>query len=147
MSVATVIAATVGPGVAAQLDRGSSLMELDALAAEEYLGSDDVVQAAAPEIRSLARTIRGERRDDVEFARAAFEWVRDEIRHSWDAQDPRVTVTATEVLDHGVGLCYAKSHLLAALLRSHQVPAGLCYQRVNGSDGFFVYGLVAVYLD
>ena len=62
------------------------------------------------------------------FTRAAFEWVRDSIGHSYDVSDPRITLSATEVLEHRVGLCYAKSHLLAALLRAEGIPTGLCYQ-------------------
>jgi transglutaminase-like putative cysteine protease len=86
--------------------------------------------------------------DTVTFAQAAFEWVRDEVMHSLDAQDPRVTLTATEVLTQRVGLCFAKSHLLAAILRAEAVPAGLCYQRlVDGAGGHVLHGLVAVYVN
>lgn len=50
----------------------------------------------------------------------------------------------------GTGYCYAKSHLLAALLRANGIPAGLCYQRlsVDGEGApFCLHGLNAVYLD
>jgi len=39
-----------------------------------------------------------------------------------------VTCSASEVLREGTGICFAKSHLLAALLRAVGIPAGLCYQ-------------------
>ncbi|MGZ4994365.1 MAG: transglutaminase domain-containing protein, partial [Methylobacter sp.] len=48
------------------------------------------------------------------------------------------------------GYCYAKSHLLAALLRAKAVPAGLCYQRLTvESNGppYCLHGLNAVYLE
>jgi hypothetical protein len=52
-------------------------------------------------------------------------------------------------LVHKTGYCYAKSHLLAALLRANGIPAGLCYQRLsiegNGSP-YCLHGLNAVYL-
>jgi hypothetical protein len=53
------------------------------------------------------------------------------------------------VLKNGTGYCYAKSHLLAALLRANKVPAGLCYQRLTITDGppFCLHGLNAVYLE
>jgi transglutaminase-like putative cysteine protease len=35
------------------------------------------------------------------------------------------------VLLHRTGYCYAKSHLLAALLRASGLPAGFCYQRLS----------------
>jgi transglutaminase-like putative cysteine protease len=81
-----------------------------------YLGPDDVVQSDHREITRLAKELSAGARDDTAFAKAAYEWVRDQVTHSVDAQDPRVTVTATEVLAARTGLCYAKSHLLAALL-------------------------------
>ncbi len=33
----------------------------------------------------------------------AFEFVRDNISHSWDAKDPRVTLSASDVLRQAVG--------------------------------------------
>ncbi|MDP9827268.1 transglutaminase-like domain-containing protein [Kineosporia succinea] len=98
-------------------------------------------------MRQLAADLREKHPDDESFARAAFEWVRDEIRHSIDARDPRITLTASEVLAEGVGFCYAKSHLLVALLRAQGVPAGFCYQRLtDDGDAFVLHGLISVYL-
>lgn len=111
-----------------------------------YLMADEVVQADHPAVRDLAAALRGRAGDDVAFARAAFEWVRDEVAHSLDAGDPRVTVSATDVLRERVGLCYTKSHLLAALLRAGGVPTALCYQRLREGDTFMLHGLVAVHL-
>lgn len=64
-----------------------------------------------------------------------IDFVRDQIRHSADYRPNPVTCKASEVLRHGTGYCYAKSHLLAALLRANGVPAGLCYQRLSVGDG------------
>ena len=51
------------------------------------------------------------------------------------------------MLERRVGLCFAKSHLYAAILRSQGVPAALCYQRLeDGNGGHVLHGLVAVYL-
>jgi transglutaminase-like putative cysteine protease len=122
---------------------------LNALDSAEYLGGDDVIEVSHPEVRALSARLRAESAsgDDAEFARIAFEWVRDQIAHSADAADPRVTVTASQVLREGVGLCFAKSHLLAAILRAEGIPAGLCYQRLGDETGGYVlHGLVAVYL-
>lgn len=101
-----------------------------------------------PSVQALAHALRASAATDVEFAKAAFEYVRDEVAHSWDVQDPRVTVSASEVLSERVGLCYAKAHLLAAVLRAEGVPTGLCYQRLtDDGDTFMLHGLVAVYLE
>jgi hypothetical protein len=123
-------------------------MQLVASAPADYLGADEVIESTSPQVVDLAGRLRADCASDVEFARTAYEWVRDEIAHSWDARDPRVTISATEVLDERVGLCFAKSHLYAALLRSEGIPAGLCYQRLgNEEDGHVLHGLVAVHLE
>jgi transglutaminase-like putative cysteine protease len=96
------------------------------LVADRRLGQDAVVDFGRPEISELASGLRSHHTDDVDFARAAFEHVRDNIRHSWDAQDPRVSVSASDTLAHGTGLCFAKAHLLAAILRSQGIPTGFC---------------------
>ncbi|WP_278260723.1 transglutaminase family protein [Nocardia sp. AG03] len=111
-----------------------------------YLAGDSIVQIDDPEVLALADDLRRGAQDDSGFAKVAFEWVRDEVGHSYDARDSRVTLTAGEVLRERVGLCYAKSHLLAALLRSAGIPTGLCYQRLAHGDGFVLHGLVAVHL-
>ena len=78
-----------------------------------------------------------------------FEFVRDKIRHSADYKLNPVTCRASDALRYRTGYCYAKSHLLAALLRANTIPAGLCYQRLSvGECGppYCLHGLNAVYL-
>ena len=58
-----------------------------------------------------------------------------------------MTISASQTLQKGLGLCFAKSHLLTALLRGQGIPTGLCYQRLSDGDSFFVHGLVAVHLE
>lgn len=41
-----------------------------------------------------------------------------------------ITCTASEVLKAGHGICFAKSHLLAAILRCKSIPTGFCYQKI-----------------
>ncbi len=114
----------------------------------EYLGGDEFIQTDDPRIKGLAADLRVSNPGDIGLAKAAYEWVRDNVRHSWDARDRRVTVAAIDALEQRTGLCYVKSHLLAALLRAEGIPAGLCYQRVGDPvDGFALHGLVAVYLN
>ena len=111
-----------------------------------YLGSDDAVDVEHPSVQALSMRLAGRAPAPVEFARTAFVWVRDNIRHSLDSQDPRMTITASQTLREGVGLCFAKAHLLTALLRAGGIPTGLCYQRLADDDSFCVHGLVAVHL-
>jgi len=87
---------------------------------------------------------------DVEKAKVAFEFVRDEVGHSWDIQGRRVTSKASDVLLYKESICYGKSHLLAALLRSQGIPVGFCYQRLTLFDtpeeGFCIHALNAIYV-
>lgn len=123
-------------------------MKLQAHDPAEYLAGDGVIDLSHPSIKGLASSLRAEHGDDTSFARAAFEYAPDVVRHSWDVQDPRVTLTASETLREGVGLCFAKAHLLTALLRTQGIPSGLCYQRLtDDGSAFTVHGLVAVYLE
>lgn len=112
-----------------------------------YLASCDIIDFHVDEVALLAaRLTTG---DDVTTAKQCFEFVRDEIEHSSDYERNPVTCAASEVLRNGTGYCYAKSHLLCALLRANRIAAGLCYQRlsVDGKGApFCLHGLVAVYL-
>ncbi|MCR6481510.1 transglutaminase family protein [Amycolatopsis sp. OK19-0408] len=103
-----------------------------------YLASDAVVDHEHPLIRAHTDARRG---TAEERARAAFLFVRDEVEHVIDAGDPRVTWRASDVLRERVGICHAKAHLLAALLRAQGIPAGFCYQELSA-----LHGLNAVYL-
>jgi transglutaminase-like putative cysteine protease len=101
----------------------------------DYLVSDAVVDHEHPSIHAKAAGLRAAGGDPVAGAEAAFRFVRDEIDHVIDACDPRVTWRASDVLRERVGICYAKAHLLAALLRAQGIPAGFCYQELSALHG------------
>lgn len=118
-------------------------------APEAYLAPCAIIDFDHPAVLAKAAALRTAHADTVELARASFEFVRDEIAHSWDVKQGPVTLTASEVLLAGLGYCYAKSHLLAALLRANGIPAGLCYQRLSVGDSgapYCLHGLNAVHL-
>ena len=121
-------------------------MQLIARAPTDHLGSDDVVEVEHAAVQALAAQLSGKAATPVGYARTAFTGVRDRIRHSLDAGDRRVPVTASRALDAGVGLCFAEAHLPTALLRAG-VPTGLCYQRLSAGAGHCLHGLVAVHLE
>jgi len=116
---------------------------------QPFLRSSEYINWQHPAILAKARELAVEATDLTEIARRCFEFVRDEIKHSWDYRLNPVTCAASDVLAHATGYCYAKSHLLAALLRANCVPAGLCYQRLslegNGAP-YCLHGLNAVWL-
>ncbi|GAA4794385.1 transglutaminase domain-containing protein [Streptomyces ziwulingensis] len=111
-----------------------------------YLAADDVVDHDHPQVRTTAARLARDAQDSYGYARLAFEFVRDEIPHSQDSGDLRVTWRASDVLARRTGICHAKAHALAALLRAEDIPAALCYQRLLHDDGsgHVVHGLVAV---
>lgn len=115
-----------------------------------FLESTEFIDWEHPAVLEKAVELAEGARDPTEAARRCFEFVRDRIKHSWDYRLNPVTCKASEVLEHGTGYCYAKSHLLAALLRANGVPAGLCYQRLSLHDAgppYCLHGLNAVWLD
>jgi transglutaminase-like putative cysteine protease len=124
--------------------------------ANPYLARSEAVDfdhpAVAERARALAQRIDRSRQSDsavVAVAKACFEWVRDEVAHSCDFQRNPVTWKASETLLHRTGYCYAKSHLLAALLRANGIPAGFCYQRLSVGDAgapYCLHGFNAVEL-
>ena len=96
-------------------------------------------------MRETAARSRPATSDAYSYAEAAYEFVRDEIPHSQDSGDPRVTWRASDVLAQRTGICCAKSHALAALLRAEGIPTAFCYQRLADDDGSnpLMHGLVA----
>ncbi|WP_369029893.1 MULTISPECIES: transglutaminase domain-containing protein [Streptomyces] len=111
-----------------------------------YLAADEVIDHHHSVVRETAARLAREASDSYVYAQAAYEFVRDTIPHSADSGDPRVTWRASDVLEQRTGICHAKAHALAALLRAEDIPTALCYQRLAHDDGngHAVHGLVAV---
>ncbi len=116
----------------------------------KYLESSEYIDWHHPLVTAWAQHLCAELSCKKQIAEQCFNFVRDQIKHSWDYQLNPVTCKASDVLAHGTGYCYAKSHLLAALLRANGIPAGLCYQRLTISDEqppFCLHGLNAIHLE
>ncbi len=117
---------------------------------EDYLLETNEVNYSQPIIKEKAGELFNASQMEIEKIKVAFEFVRDEIAHSWDIQGNRVTCEASEVLEYKEGICYAKSNLLASILRLQGIPTGFCYQRLMLFDtpekGYCLHALNAVYL-
>lgn len=117
---------------------------------DDYLAETAEVDYSNPAVSKLATELRTYAENDIAFVKNAFEYVRDRISHSWDIQSSQVTCAASDTLRHGHGICYAKSNLLCAILRSCGIPTGFCYQRLTLGDtpdtGYCIHALNAVYL-
>ena len=114
-----------------------------------YLNRTDVIDWEHPAVMEQARALAARRDDVAAIAKSCFEWVRDEVAHSRDFERNPVTWRASDVLLQRTGYCYAKSHLLAALLRANGIPAGFCYQRLSVGDSgppYCLHGFNAIEL-
>jgi hypothetical protein len=115
----------------------------------DYLESSDIIDYDHPLITNAVQQLTYGLKDNISKARAIYEFTRDHIFYSYDINANSVTITASEVFDKGHGICFAKSHLLAALMRAADIPAGFCYQLIydNDSGRLIVHGINAVYID
>lgn len=117
---------------------------------EEYLEETKYVDYSSPNVIELAKLLNDKSEDEISLIKNTFHYVRDETHHPWDIQDKRVTVSASDVLREGVGVCWAKSNLLAALLRANGIPSGFSYQRLTlggtPDTGYCIHGLNTVYI-
>ncbi len=117
---------------------------------EEYIKEDEVIDFSNEIITQLADSLFQNVDSEIEYIKAAYEFVRDNISHSADVDEDILTCTASEVLKAGHGICFAKSHLLAALLRYKSIPTGFCYQKLILDDEtapiLIYHGLNGVYI-
>lgn len=117
---------------------------------KDYLREDDVIDFGNEIITRLADMLFRKADNEIEYIKAAYEFVRDSISYSADINEESIPYVASDVLRAGHGICFAKSHLFAALLRCKSIPAGFCYQKLildEESIPVLVYhGLNGVYL-
>ena len=85
---------------------------------KEFLAECEIINFSHPLVAKKAKELRGV--DDEETAKNCFNFVLNEINHSGDICAKQGTITASEVLEFKTGWCYAKSHLLCALLRANK---------------------------
>ena len=125
-------------------------LKLESSNYEKYLAETELVNFSHRIIQEKVQELFSDDQNEIDKVKVAFEFVRDQISHSWDIQSSRITCVASDVLQYQEGICYAKSHLLATLLRSQNIPTGFCYQRLMLFDtpeqGYCIHALNAVYI-
>ncbi|AXX92258.1 putative acetyltransferase/transglutaminase [Malaciobacter molluscorum LMG 25693] len=114
---------------------------------KDYLKELTIIDFKNQEIQDLAKNLSKNCNSDEEIVKNCFLYVRDKISHSGDIKADITTCKASDVLKYRTGWCYAKSHLLAALLRANNIPTGFCYQRISYCNMYCLHGLNAVYLE
>lgn len=116
-----------------------------------FLAEERYVDFSSTNIRDKAKELFCGLGDEIEKSRIAYEYVRNEIPHSFDIQAKIVTAKASDVLKHRTGICHAKANLLAALLRSQGIPVGFCFQHLTLADddplGYCVHCYNAIFVD
>lgn len=118
---------------------------------KDYLLPGKYIDFQTDNVLQKAKQLKAISSGKMNLIEHTYTFVRDEIKHSWDVQDKRVTVTASDALREGVGICFAKANLLAALLRANGIPTGICYQRLTLGDtpdtGYCIHALNAVFVE
>jgi len=116
-----------------------------------FLRETEYIDYKAEIIQRKIKELFSDDMEDVQKAKTAYEFVRDEIPHSFDCNATVITAKASDVLKYGTGICHAKSNLLAALLRSQNIPTGFCFEHLtlvdDDSIGYCVHAYNAVYLN
>lgn len=116
-----------------------------------FLSNNEYIDYNSEIIRNGVSELFGQSMTDLEKVKVAYEFVRDEIPHSFDCNATIITAKASDVLYHKTGICHAKANLLAALLRSQGIPTGFCYQHItlanDNSLGYCVHAYNAVFLN
>lgn len=116
-----------------------------------FLQKSEYVDFDAANIQSKIAELFSANMSDTEKAKVAFNFVRDEIPHSFDCNAKVITAKASDVLKNKTGICHAKSNLLVALLRSQSIPSGFCFEHItlsrDDSLGYCVHGFVAAYIE
>jgi transglutaminase-like putative cysteine protease len=116
---------------------------------QDYLKNSEVIDYDHKLLVDKCLELQKGTEDEISLIKKVYEFVRDEIHHSGDIGEMSVTCKASEVLEAGHGICCAKAHLFAAMLRYFGIPAGFCYQKLSLSQDIntkFLHGLNAVYL-
>ena len=122
-------------------------MDINSILTKRFYAATDVVDYHHPPVKKLAKKLSENSKSVEQVAQNCFEWVRDHIAHTMDVKRSEVSCSASQVLQLGHGFCYAKSHLLAALLRANGIATGFCYQRLADElCGFGLHGFNAIYL-
>lgn len=117
---------------------------------QKFLAETDYIDYNAQIIKEKVAELFADEMQDVKKAELAYLFVRDNIAHSFDCNATVITSKASDVLKYKTGICHAKANLLAALLRSQNIPVGFCFERLTLSEddsiGYCVHGYNAVYV-
>jgi transglutaminase-like putative cysteine protease len=116
---------------------------------DDYLQKTTIIDFDHQDVADASERFKQSSASEADLVRRIYDFVRDEISHSADINAQEIPCKASEVLTAKHGICFAKSHLLAALCRANGIPAGFCYQKLRLTDEaspLVLHGLNAVYI-
>ncbi len=117
---------------------------------KEYLTETPSIDYMNSHIQEKAQELMNQSSDTIDYIKRSYNFVRDEISHTWDIKTNIVSKTASETLINKTGLCWTKSCLLAALLRANEIRSGISYQLLtradDDSEGYMIHALNTVYI-
>lgn len=94
---------------------------------DEYLKEDDVIDFGNEAIIQLADSLYKNAESEIEYIKAAYEFVRDKVSHSADINEDIITCSASEVLNAKHGICKGAEPMN---VRNHSSSAlFVCYVR------------------
>ena len=119
---------------------------------EQYLASTNCIDSNHPLVQEKVIELKDKAESSLDYIKRAYEFVRDDIPHSWDLGATVVSRKARDVLRNKTGICWTKSCLLAALLRANDIPSGISYQLLtradeDDSEGYIIHALNTVYIE
>ena len=116
-----------------------------------YLKETPSIDYTNPIVQKKVLELKSQSIDDEDYVKRSYMFVCNEIPHSWDIGVDVVSKNASEALKNKTGICWAKSCLLAALLRANEIPSGISYQLLaisdDASEGHIIHALNTVYIN
>ena len=79
----------------------------------KFLSENPYVDFSAVNIQELAKVLFCGAESDVDKTKIAYEYVRDEIPHSFDIGAKIITAKASDVLKYRTGICHATEAIFA----------------------------------
>ncbi|MDD6929254.1 MAG: transglutaminase domain-containing protein [Treponema sp.] len=112
-----------------------------------YLENTPIVDYSSSEVQAVCAQFEQFRDNQILLAEKAFYFVQNHFPHTSDCKRTELSISASDVIKNGHGLCFAKSHLYAAILRNFGIPCGFCYQILCAKEKnhFYPHSLNAVY--
>lgn len=108
-----------------------------------YLQANEIAQADAERIQSIAREVVGEETDAWACAKKLLDWVDANLRQV--RSEPR-PISALEILDQGEGDCTEHAILFSALAQSVGIPTKIILGLVHTDAGYAYHAWNEVYV-